>query len=238
VAVKKLMVMQFSEDEVYNFKREASLMEKYSNHPNIVKFCGICTKFPHYCIITEFMERGCVRDALMKHKDIPWKTIVSMAVDAAAGILHLHCERIVHRDLALRNLLVGKDWRVRLADFGLARMMPKETYAKTRGNIGAVRWLAPEVIMRHVYSEKSDSYAFGIVMWELLTRGQEPFVGIDNVLEIALGVMNNGFRPSVPADCPPVYRKIMTDCWAQHPEDRPDFVEIHRRLKEYLATLE
>jgi serine/threonine protein kinase len=66
------------------------------------------------------------------------------------------------QDLALRNMLVGRDWRVRMADFGLARMMPKDTYAKTRGNIGAVRWLAPEVISKSVYSEKSDSYAFGI----------------------------------------------------------------------------
>lgn len=51
----------------------------------------------------------------------------------------------MNQDLALRNLLVGADWRVRIADFGLARMMPQDMYAKTRGNIGALRWLAPEV---------------------------------------------------------------------------------------------
>lgn len=111
--------------------------------------------------VTEFMERGCVRDALTQNADLPWKTIVGMALDAAAGILHLHAEHIVHRviskpssfcdawklidrfliyqDLALRNMLVSRDWRVRMADFGLARMMPKDTYAKTRGNIGAIR---------------------------------------------------------------------------------------------------
>jgi serine/threonine protein kinase len=145
--------------------------------------------------ITHWRAHACTQNP-----DLPWKTIVGMALDAAAGILHLHAEHIVHRvrtevfvtalrhsgsifgltsspvrvvscavscaaspqDLALRNMLVGRDWRVRMADFGLARMMPKDTYAKTRGNIGAVRWLAPEVITKSVYSEKSDSYAFGI----------------------------------------------------------------------------
>ncbi|KAL6072665.1 Serine/threonine-protein kinase STY17 [Balamuthia mandrillaris] len=236
VAVKKLMVM-LNEEEVYNFKREASLMEKFSNHPNIVKFCGISTEFPHYCIITEYSERGCARDALMKHPDVPWKTIVRMALDAAAGVLHLHCESIVHRDLALRNLLVSKDWKVRVADFGLARMIPKETYAKTRGNIGAVRWLAPEVILKHIYSEKSDVYSFGIVMWELVTRGEEPFDNIDNVLEVAIGIMNNALRPEIPKDCPPEWEKLMCACWDQDPEKRPDFAEIHKQLKTYLDSL-
>jgi len=237
VAVKKLMVMQFTEAEVYNFKREASIMEKYSNHPNIVKFCGISTKFPHYCIVSEFMERGCVRDALAKNPSLPWKTIVGMALDAAAGILHLHAEHIVHRDLALRNMLVGRDWRVRMADFGLARMMPKDTYARTRGNIGAVRWLAPEVISRSVYSEKSDSYAFGIVMWELLTRGEEPFADKVNIMEVALGIINEGLRPTIPKGTPPEYHDLMVCCWAKNADDRPDFVQIHRRLKAYYDTL-
>lgn len=237
VAVKKLMVMQFTDAEVYNFKREASIMEKYSNHPCIVKFCGISTKFPHYCIVTEYMERGCVRDALADNPDLPWKTIVGMALDAAAGILHLHAEHIIHRDLALRNMLVGRDWRVRMADFGLARMMPKDTYAKTRGNIGAVRWLAPEVISKSVYSEKSDSYAFGIVMWELLTRGEEPFADMTNVMEVALGIINEGLRPTVPRETPAEYAQLMSDCWAKNADDRPDFVQIHRRLKAYHATL-
>eukprot|EP01087_Luapelamoeba_hula_P024118 TRINITY_DN9065_c0_g1_i1.p1 TRINITY_DN9065_c0_g1~~TRINITY_DN9065_c0_g1_i1.p1 ORF type:complete len:717 (-),score=128.66 TRINITY_DN9065_c0_g1_i1:126-2276(-) len=235
VAVKKLLVLPFNEEEIYNFKREAAFLERYSHHPNIVKFCGISTEFPHYAIITEFMEKGSLRDLLIRNNDLSWKRIVGFAVDAAAGVLHLHCEKIIHRDLALRNLLVGADWRVRLADFGLARMMPTETYAKTRGNIGAVRWLAPEVITGHLYSEKSDTYSFGIVLWELCTK-KEPFEDQDNALDVAVGIMYHQLRPQIPTDCNTEYAQLMQDCWKQDPQERPTFVQVHHRLRSILQS--
>jgi hypothetical protein len=74
-------------------------------------------------------------------------------------------------------------------------------------------------------------------MWELLTRGEEPFADMTNVMEVALGIINEGLRPTVPRETPAEYAQLMSDCWARNADDRPDFVQIHRRLKAYHATL-
>jgi len=213
-----------NEHQLQDFIHEAQIMERVSNHPNIAYLIGITSANPHYCIISEYYENGSVNDYLRKHPNIPWEEIVSIAVGVASGVSHLHKEHIIHRDLAARNLLVDSNGKVHVADFGLARTKV-QMYAKTNGNLGAVKWLAPEAISSKHYSEKSDSYSFGVVMWELLTRGKEPYED-QEVLEVALGVSQGLLRLSIPDDCPEQWKKLMLACWAQDPKDRPDFDDM------------
>ncbi|KAL6062011.1 Nucleolar protein with MIF4G domain 1 [Balamuthia mandrillaris] len=234
VAVKKLLVV-LNEEQYQQFLREAAIMERVSNHPNIADFCGITLAKPHFCIVGEYYENGNIADYLRQHPDTCWKQIVKVALCAAAGVLHLHKEFIIHRDLAARNLLVDSNLNVHVSDFGLARTK-LQTFAKTTGNIGAIKWLAPEAISTKNYSEKSDSYSFGVVLYELASRGKEPYEG-ENIIEIALGVSTGKKRPSIPEDCPLPFCQLMEDCWRQDPSERPDFREIWTRLNDYYNSL-
>ncbi|KAL6053079.1 Nucleolar protein with MIF4G domain 1 [Balamuthia mandrillaris] len=234
VAVKKLLVV-LNEEQYQQFLREAAIMERVSNHPNIADFCGITLAKPHFCIVGEYYENGNIADYLRQHPDTCWKQIVKVALCAAAGVLHLHKEFIIHRDLAARNLLVDSNLNVHVSDFGLARTK-LQTFAKTTGNIGAIKWLAPEAISTKNYSEKSDSYSFGVVLYELASRGKEPYEG-ENIIDIALGVSTGKKRPSIPEECPLPFRQLMEDCWRQDPSERPDFREIWTRLNDYYSSL-
>ncbi len=89
----------------------------------MVRFCGVCTKPPNLCIVTQYLPFGSIDTLLIKRQlDVDIKSIVKMAKDAASGVLHLHLEGVIHRDLAARNLLVDRDLSVRVTDFGMSRI--------------------------------------------------------------------------------------------------------------------
>jgi serine/threonine protein kinase len=243
VAVKVCtdMDLDLKNDEVLDeIRQEASLMEHLGHHPNIISFLGACTEGEHFALVTEYCAYGSLYDLLISGKtkpsqEVDRELILKMLRGAARGIMHLHQERVVHRDISARNVLVAKDFTVRISDFGLSRLRddsPKN-YGTTKSNIGPVRWMAPEAITHRKYSEKSDAWSFGVLIWELVTR-KEPWEGV-SLLEIALGVGKKGWRLKIPKECDPMLTKLMKDCWKTEPALRPSFPEIERRLSEELG---
>jgi serine/threonine protein kinase len=96
--------------------------------------------------------------------------------------------------------------------------------------------MSPEALLHQEYSEKSDSFSFGVTLWEMIT-GLSPWEGLDN-LDVAMKVARDAsFRLPIPADCPPGLRALIQDCWAADPKDRPEFVAITQRLDEVLQAL-
>ncbi|GLE04561.1 hypothetical protein PINS_up013516 [Pythium insidiosum] len=92
------------------------------------------------------------------------------------------------------------------------------------GNCGTTQWMAPEVLAAEKYTEKADVFSFGVVCWEIITRAC-PYDGLCQI-QAALGVLNNNLRPTIPEDCPPLFKRLMTMCWATSPEKRPTFEQI------------
>eukprot|EP01087_Luapelamoeba_hula_P018988 TRINITY_DN6220_c0_g1_i1.p1 TRINITY_DN6220_c0_g1~~TRINITY_DN6220_c0_g1_i1.p1 ORF type:complete len:1407 (-),score=218.11 TRINITY_DN6220_c0_g1_i1:15-4235(-) len=235
VAVKRLHIEALKEGDVAQLRHEASLMSRLANHPNIVNFVGAVTISPHFCLVTAYYPNGSVKDYLDEFPDVPWKRIVSFARDAAAGILHLHYEHVIHRDIAARNLLIDENYSVAVADFGLSRTLATANLAAALSEIGPVAYMAPESIVRHQYSIKSDSFSFGVLLWELETR-ENPYSGM-MLLDIALGVAMQGLRLPIRSTCPPVFVDLMKRCWEADPALRPDFVEIYSILDRYLLKV-
>lgn len=237
VAVKVLSVQNFHDDQLKEFLREVAIMKRV-RHPNVVLFMGAVTKRPHLSIVTEYLPRGSLfrlihRPASNEIQD-PRRRL-RMAIDVAKGINYLHCLKppIVHWDLKSPNLLVDKNWNVKVCDFGLSRFKAN-TFLSSKSVAGTPEWMAPEFLRGEPTNEKSDVYSFGIILWELVTL-QQPWDGLSHAQVVGAVAFQNR-RPSIPPNISPVLASLMESCWADNPADRPSFASIVDTLKKLLKS--
>lgn len=134
-----------------------------------MQFVGACKKPPVFCIITEYLAGGSLRKYLHQQEpnSLPLNLVLKLALDIAHGMLYLHSQGILHRDLKSENLLLGEDMCVKVADFGISCL--ESQCGSAKGFTGTYRWMAPEMIKEKHHTRKVDVYSFGIVLWELLT---------------------------------------------------------------------
>ncbi|KAM6185672.1 proto-oncogene tyrosine-protein kinase ROS isoform 2-T2 [Rhynchocyon petersi] len=241
VAVKTLKKGSTDQEKI-EFLKEAHLMSKF-NHPNILKQLGVCLLNEPQYIILELMEGGDLLTYLRKARRTkfhgPLLTLVDLVdicVDISKGCVYLEQMHFIHRDLAARNCLVSvKDYAspsriVKIGDFGLARDIYKNDYYRKRGEgLLPVRWMAPESLMDGIFTTQSDVWSFGILIWEILTLGHQPYPAHSN-LDV-LNFVQTGGRLEPPRNCPDDLWNLMTQCWAQEPDQRPTFQKIQDQLQ-------
>ncbi|XP_020113919.1 dual specificity protein kinase shkB-like [Ananas comosus] len=231
VAVKVFSRQEYSDDVILSFRQEVSLMKKL-RHPNILLFMGAVTSPQRLCIVTEFLPRGSLFRMLQKNTTkLDWRRRTQMALDIARGMNYLHhCNPpIIHRDLKSSNLLVDRNWTVKVGDFGLSRLK-RETYLTTKSGKGTPQWMAPEVLRNEPSDEKSDVYSYGVILWELVTE-KIPWDSLNSMQVIgAVGFMNQ--RLELPSDLDPQWVSMIESCWHSDPKCRPTFQEIMERLKD------
>ncbi|KAL6057223.1 Fibroblast growth factor receptor [Balamuthia mandrillaris] len=221
------------------FRREALIMHTLGGKENhCVTLYGVMTTGKRLCLVTEWAEYGSAFDLLINEKtrneNVAWESIVKIARDSARGLRYLHSLNVVHRDIAARNILVCKNYRAVLGDFGMSRVLEK-MYQTTKSDFGAVKWMAPEAIEVRKYSKETDCYSFGVFLWELCAR-QEPWHGLD-VLAVARKVLDHGERLQIRENEDSVMKDLMIRCWDADPSQRPDMDEICAILEEHYRSL-
>ncbi|KAI3987530.1 hypothetical protein MKX01_003216 [Papaver californicum] len=230
VAIKEFFKFEYSDDLLHSFRQEVLLMKRL-RHPNVLLFMGAVTSSQHLCIVTEYLPCGSLFQLLRRNSArLDWRRRSLMAVDIAQGMNYLHrCNPpIIHRDLKSSNLLVDKNWNVKVGDFGLSRLK-HATYLSTKMGKGTPQWMAPEVIRSEPSDEKSDVYSFGVVLWELATQ-MIPWDTLNPMQVIgAVGFMNR--RLEIPEDLDPHWASLMESCWHSDPKCRPTFEELLEKLK-------
>ncbi|GCB65509.1 hypothetical protein scyTo_0013469 [Scyliorhinus torazame] len=221
VAIKTISEGSMSEED---FIEEAKVMMRLS-HPNLVQLYGVCTQKRPICIVTEFMENGCLLNYLrQKQGRLHKEALLGICEDVCEGMEYLERNHFIHRDLAARNCLVGDKNVVKVSDFGMARYVLDDEYTSSTGSKFPVKWSPPEVFHFSKFSSKSDIWSFGVLMWEVFTEGRMPFENKSNaevVDEISRG--ERLYRPSLAS--PTVYQ-IMYSCWHEKPDARPSFCEL------------
>ncbi|CAD5163403.1 unnamed protein product [Musa acuminata subsp. malaccensis] len=231
VAVKLFSMQELSDEVMLSFRQEVSLMKKL-RHPNILLFMGAVTSPHRLCIVTEFLPRGSLFRLLQRNTTkLDWRRRVLMALDIARGMNYLHhCNPpIIHRDLKSSNLLVDKNWTVKVGDFGLSRLK-YETFLTTKTGRGTPQWMAPEVLRNEPSDEKSDVYSYGVILWELVTE-EVPWCNLNSMQVIAaVGFLNQ--RLDLPKDLDPQWAFIIESCWRSEPKHRPSFHELIESFKD------
>ncbi|KAK6257111.1 hypothetical protein QUC31_000570 [Theobroma cacao] len=237
VAVKVLTVQDFQDDQLKEFLREVAIMKRV-RHPNVVLFMGAVTKRPHLSIVTEYLPRGSLYRLI--HRPAAGETLdqrrrLRMALDVAKGINYLHCLNppIVHWDLKSPNLLVDKNWTVKVCDFGLSRFKA-DTFISSKSVAGTPEWMAPEFLRGEPSNEKSDVYSFGVILWELATM-QQPWSGLSPAQVVGAVAFQNR-RLAIPPNTSPKLASLMESCWADDPAQRPSFGNIVEGLKKLLKS--
>ncbi|XP_022088016.1 tyrosine-protein kinase SRK2-like [Acanthaster planci] len=234
VAVKTLKEGTMSPEA---FLAEANIM-KEMRHAKLVNLYGICSEKEPIYIVTELMKNGALLTYLREGdgKYLSLRVLVDMTAQIAQGMSFLENRGYVHRDLAARNILVGENNLVKIADFGLAKLVLDENYVARKGNKFPVKWTAPEAALYGTYSIKSDVWSFAVLVAEVVTKGMMPYPGLTNA-EV-LDQVQRGYRMTKPQHCPDSLYRIMRKCWLEVPQDRPTFEFLYNYLDDYFVSQE
>ncbi|XP_065204948.1 fibroblast growth factor receptor homolog 1-like [Planococcus citri] len=247
VAVKTLKASHIDED-MASIIAEVEIMKMIGEHKHVLKLLGVSCKGNPFLMIMEYALHGNLKNFLKQCSSdlnypietdkgfvIDIKVLINFARQIAEGMDYLASLKCVHRDLAARNVLVCEDYVMKVADFGLARDIHYSEYYRnsTKGRL-PVKWMAPEALLQRVYTSKSDSWSYGILLWEMMTLGGIPYPSVPCCEELHQ-ILLKGYRMECPPNCPPKIYAMMRECWMYNPNDRPDFQKIMQDLDEILA---
>ncbi|VVC32788.1 Hypothetical protein CINCED_3A012530 [Cinara cedri] len=240
----KTVTADAASQQVKIFLTESLMLHGIPGHVNILQPIAVCqysNKPP--TVLYPFSNKGNLKkflcDCKKKNNDyynLTTQDIVNMAVQLSLGSVFLHSQGICHKDIATRNCVVDEKLRVKLADSGLSRDLFPDDYSCLNDNENRpIKWMALESITLRTYNGASDIWSFGVLLWELVCLGAQPYAEIDPY-DLSL-YLQEGYRLSQPINCPDDLFGMMTCCWLPNPEERPSSAQILACLQDFQKTL-
>ncbi|ESO84361.1 hypothetical protein LOTGIDRAFT_73042, partial [Lottia gigantea] len=224
VAVKTLQCKGNDSETIQTFLQDTVVL-KDLQHPNILPLVGVCvTVSDDPLIIMPFMATEDLKSYIREpSKNLTVLELLDFASQIVKGMVYLEDVKVIHRNLAARNCIVSEDKKIQLTDCGITKTLFNKDYYTSTDSVGKslMKWLAPETIENFVFSHKSDVWAYGVVLWELLTRGVTPYPDVDS--NDLVQYLDDGKRMKKPKQCTQPIYDIMLKCWSQAPNERPTF---------------
>ena len=233
------------------FEKEIKFMARLDND-NVIRLLGICNKGTPFIMI-EYMKNGDLHMFLKKHYhpeigkdtdtadiqvDIP--ILLYMGLQVANGMRYLASIDFIHRDLAARNCLVGEDYIVKVADFGMTQSLYNTSYFRMRGTaLVPIRWMAPESFFGR-FSTKTDVWSYGVTLWEIFTLcRQQPYEDIsdEDLVYSAQKAQDRVHLKRPPLATDEVFN-IMKKCWTYDENQRPNFDSVYDQLLNYYMQIQ
>ncbi|XP_078612835.1 uncharacterized protein LOC144882726 [Branchiostoma floridae x Branchiostoma japonicum] len=235
-----------SAEEKATFVREIETTINLGEHKNLLGLVGCCTLANPPYLVTEYLPYGDLKNFLIKCRQ-PLANVLNSVYDMtelkmyqigrqiANGMVFISEAGYVHGDLAARNVLVGENLVVKIADFGLATDVYERGYQRQDVEQKIpVRWMAPERLLREGrYTSKSDVWSFGVVLYEIATLGDVPYPSLGTTL---LEELRRGRREQRPEECPWELYNMMLSCWQWDEFSRPGFPQLYLELDRLVET--
>ena len=235
VAVK-ILKHEFSENKnfVAKFRTEAQSAAGLV-HPNIVNVYDVGEEYGLYYIVMEFVEGITLKHYIEKKLRLSVKEAISIAIQVSMGLETAHLNHVIHRDVKPQNIIISKEGKVKVTDFGIARAATSDTI--TSNVMGSVHYTSPEQARGGYSDEKSDIYSLGIVLFEMVT-GRVPFDG-ETTVAIAIKQIQEPIPdPRVYVDDVPVsVQQIIYKCCEKNPDRRyASMTDLITDLKKSLVS--
>lgn len=229
-AYKKIFTERLEGNRMRRYIAEIKTMAMCDNM-FLVPIVGFTAEAP-YCIVTEFMPHGSLDKYIRKRHSndvclLSGSQLTRIAIGIAHGMMHLHKQGIIHRDLKAANIVLDKKNFPRICDFGIARFGYDGGMTQ---KIGTPNYMAPELIVSNSYDNKVDVYAYAMILYEMV-EGIRAFKGL-KLNEIFSCVVKGQERPEFTNCTPQPLKDLISRCWDQDPKERPTFEEIFYIFKE------
>ncbi|XP_049602934.1 receptor-interacting serine/threonine-protein kinase 1 [Syngnathus scovelli] len=239
-----------NEDSKRSLLEEGNIMASL-NHQRVVKLLGVIMEDRGCSLVMELMPRGNLL-AMLETVTVPVSIKGRIILEILEGMVYLTEKKVIHKDIKPDNILIDKDFHIKIADLGLAacktwkKLTKEESYKRSQLGLsdrtraaGTLSYMAPEHLesVHTVSTEKSDVYSFAIVVWVIVT-GKEPYANARNEDQISQCV-RNGNRPAmdlIPDQTPEEISNLMVRCWAHNPLQRPTFLEAYHRFHPFYET--
>ena len=232
VAIKEFLTLELTGNFLDEFQKEVTIMAQYGAQcSKLVRLCGVSLEKP-YSIVMELCPNGSLYSWLHNSANpLDWTLKHKFAQDIAQALTFLHKHQVIHRDVKSLNVLLDSGLNAKLSDYSLAKIKNHgQTTTKSTATQGTLLWMAPELFSRgNSYSEYSDVYSYGIVLWEIASR-KAPFADEDYDAGIIIAWIIQGQRETIPEDCPKYFAELITRCWAQISATRPKMSEVLDQL--------
>ncbi|XP_034480747.1 fibroblast growth factor receptor homolog 2 [Drosophila innubila] len=249
IVAVKMVKEEHTDADMASLVREMEVMKMIGKHINIINLLGCCSQNGPLWVIVEYAPHGNLKDflkqnrpgtlqrrsdsdgylddrSMVRHQQLGEKDLIMFAFQIARGMEYLASRRCIHRDLAARNVLVSDGYVMKIADFGLARdIQDTEYYRKNTNGRLPIKWMAPESLQEKFYDSQSDVWSYGVLLWEIMTYGEQPYPNIMSAEEL-YSYLITGQRMEKPASCTINIYLVMRQCWNFESSARPTFAEL------------
>ncbi|KAH8419619.1 hypothetical protein KR222_009886, partial [Zaprionus bogoriensis] len=250
IVAVKMVKEEHTDADMASLVREMEVMKMIGKHINIINLLGCCSQNGPLWVIVEYAPHGNLKDFLKQNRpgtlqrrsdsdgylddrslmappqQLGEKELIMFAFQIARGMEYLASRRCIHRDLAARNVLVSDGYVMKIADFGLARdIQDTEYYRKNTNGRLPIKWMAPESLQEKFYDSQSDVWSYGVLLWEIMTYGGQPYPNIMSAEEL-YSYLITGQRMEKPPMCTINIYVVMRQCWNFEASARPTFAEL------------
>ncbi|OAF66563.1 hypothetical protein A3Q56_05685 [Intoshia linei] len=217
---------------VENFMIESSIMAKLSGGNYILKQIGVTVINNRIYSVTPYMNCGDLNNYLKANSNIEIHILFKFMTAIAEGMHYISTKMYVHRDLATRNCLVHNYETVYISDFGLCKELDEtgNYISFDHQEKMPLFWCALECLNKHIFNEKSDVWSYGVLVWELFSKGNRPYSDLKDVRQYKKFI-EDSHRLKKPKKCPEATYNLMKRCWHQNGDERPSFLNIINSMR-------